>query len=133
MDGGAKGKARGRSKAGAGKGEPIKWRVLTDSYTGADADSGNKTLLFCESGIYAGVPYYDNTTERTIGEETIYPNNYEHSRIRAWLNGLSFQLDTSTNSERGVWTPMPTSRVASITTCTAQMVLLCPRCVSRSS
>ncbi|MBQ7611919.1 MAG: hypothetical protein IJU92_02480, partial [Spirochaetaceae bacterium] len=72
--------------------EPIKWRVLTDNYSG-------KTLIFCESGLMANVPYYDNWNERDIGGSTIYPNNYEHSRIRAWLNGLSFQLGSATNSD----------------------------------
>ena len=73
--------------------EPIKWRVLTDNY------SRNK-LIFCESGIYAGVCYYDQyKVNRDIGGSTIYPNNYEHSRIRAWLNGLEFQLGDATNSD----------------------------------
>ena len=73
--------------------EPIKWRVLTDNYSG-------KKLIFCESGIMADVCYYDGYWgERDIGGSTIYPNNYEHSRIRAWLNGLSFQLGDATNSD----------------------------------
>ena len=73
--------------------EPIKWRVLTDDYSG-------KKLIFCESGLMANVPYYDYYNDtRTIGGYTIYPNNYEHSRIRAWLNGLSFQLGNATNSD----------------------------------
>ncbi|MBR7064332.1 MAG: hypothetical protein IKI31_04215 [Treponema sp.] len=79
--------------------EPIKWRVLTESYTDANSDSGNKTLLFCERGIYAGVKFYDETDTRNIEKQTIFCSNYEHSRMRAWLNGLSFQLDTDTNSE----------------------------------
>ncbi|MBR7064458.1 MAG: hypothetical protein IKI31_04865, partial [Treponema sp.] len=73
--------------------EPIKWRVLTDNYSG-------KKLILCESGIYAGICYYDAyTTNRDIGGKEIYPNNYEHSRIRAWLNGLSFQLRSDTNND----------------------------------
>ena len=73
--------------------EPIKWRVLTDNYSG-------KKLILCESAIYAGICYYDSfRINRDIGGSTIYPNNYEHSRIRAWLNGLSFQLGDATNSD----------------------------------
>ena len=30
--------------------------------------------------------YYNSTTSRTIDEKTVYPNNYEYSDIRAWLN-----------------------------------------------
>ncbi|MBQ7612277.1 MAG: hypothetical protein IJU92_04300, partial [Spirochaetaceae bacterium] len=73
--------------------EPIKWRVLTNNYSG-------KKLILCESAIYAGIFYDDHSLEtRDIGGRTIYPNNYEHSRIRAWLNGLSFQLGSDTNSD----------------------------------
>lgn len=73
--------------------EPIKWRVLTDNYR------GNK-LLFCESGIYSGVCYYDQyNVNRDIGGNIVHPSNYMHSRIRAWLNGLEFQLGDTTNSD----------------------------------
>ena len=75
------------------KEEPIKWRVLTDNYSG-------KKLLVAESGLMASVPYYDqDNINRDIGVNNIYSNNYEHSRIRAWLNGLSFQLNSATNSD----------------------------------
>ena len=77
--------------------EPIKWRVLTDDYSG-------KKLLFAESGLIANVPYYDYddsvyTETRTIDEKTIYSNNYKHSKIRAWLNGLSYNKSGSENSD----------------------------------
>ena len=66
--------------------EPIKWRVLNPN-----AD-GNKILL-TESILTANVAYYDNVN-RTIGEKTIYPNNYEYSNIRAYLNGTANQFVT---------------------------------------
>lgn len=66
--------------------EPIKWRVLTTNYNGT-----GKKLLLAEN-ILINCAYYDYYDEyRTVGETTIYPNNYEHSRVRAYLNGLSYQ------------------------------------------
>lgn len=67
------------------KAEPIKWRVITDDY-------GGKTLLVAEN-ILAALQYYDYDfyENRIINGSTIYPNNYKHSRIRAWLNGLAYQ------------------------------------------
>ena len=72
--------------------EPIKWRVLTNNY------NGNK-LLFAEEGLYAYIAYYSYTSDRTIDEKTIYPNNYKHSKIRAWLNGLNYNKNGSENSD----------------------------------
>lgn len=65
--------------------EPIKWRILTDNY------NGNK-LLFAESVLMANVSYYIQANgERTINDATVYANNYEHSMVRAYLNGLSYE------------------------------------------
>ena len=65
--------------------EPIKWRILTENY------GGNKLLL--AENILAALQYYDYDfyENRIINGSTIYPNNYKHSRIRAWLNGLAYQ------------------------------------------
>ena len=68
--------------------EPIKWRVLTDNYSG-------KKLLLAENILTANVPYYDGTSTRTIEGETVYANNYKHSQIRAYLNGLDYYYGTS--------------------------------------
>ena len=72
--------------------EPIKWRVLTDNYSG-------KKLLLAENVLTANVPYYDynsNSNTRTVGSDTnIYPNNYKYSQIRAYLNGLDYYYDIS--------------------------------------
>lgn len=57
--------------------EPIKW-----------ATNGSK--LIAENGLMANIPYYDDREERLIESEIIYPNNYQHSKIRAFLNGLSY-------------------------------------------
>ncbi len=72
--------------------EPIKWRVLTDNYSG-------KKLLLAENILTANVPYYADESKsntRTVGSDTyIYPNNYKYSQIRAYLNGLDYYYDTS--------------------------------------
>ncbi len=62
--------------------EPIKWRVLTTSYNGT-----GKKLLLAES-ILTNCMYYDYDN---VDRGSVYPNNYEHSRVRAFLNGLSYQ------------------------------------------
>lgn len=85
--------------------EPIKWRILTSNYNG----TGKKLLLAeaaltCESfndtwGDYAmfegvdGKQYYftlDVTLRKRKDGSYIQHNNYEHSRIRAFLNGIAY-------------------------------------------
>ena len=58
--------------------EPIKWRIL---------ESNNGVLKIVSSLIIDNVKFYTSRDERIINEEIIYPNNYEYSSIRAWLNG----------------------------------------------
>ena len=65
--------------------EPIKWRVLTNNYSG-------KRLLLAENTLVA-CAYYDYKDVNRNG--TIYPNNYKESRIRAYLNGLSYSVKQS--------------------------------------
>ena len=84
--------------------EPIKWRVLTNNYNGT-----GKRLLLAES-VLDGQKYYDYDIDKTGLEGTktdkvtyeltefmritekgfIHHNNYEHSRMRAYLNGISY-------------------------------------------
>ena len=74
--------------------EPIKWLVLNPSA------SGNK-ILVAESILTANVVYYDYyNVNRTIEGKTVYPNNYEHSKIRAYLNGLSYAVKASNSAEQ---------------------------------
>ena len=73
--------------------EPIKWRVLTDNYSG-------KKLLLAEN-VLVNCSYYDYINiNRTIGGKTVYPNNYEHSRIRAYLNGLNYEQKEASDAEQ---------------------------------
>ncbi len=67
--------------------EPIKWRILTSDYNGT-----KKKLLLAEK-ILVGGQYYDfSGVPRTIDSVDVFQNNYEHSKIRAYLNGLSYQI-----------------------------------------
>lgn len=70
--------------------EPIAWRVLVKN------DNGNK-LLFAEK-VITNCEYFYTLSNRTIGGKTVYPNNYEHSSVRAFLNGLSYQKSSATQT-----------------------------------
>ena len=74
--------------------EPVKWRVLTNSYSGAK-------LLLAESILTGGVQYYLNTSIHTIGDATVHANNYKYSTIRAWLNGAYEAGDTQDKTHAG--------------------------------
>ena len=60
--------------------EPIKWKVVTYSYSG-------NCLLLAEDILTADVPYYVSIYSRIIAGKTVYENNYKYSTIRAYLNG----------------------------------------------
>ena len=90
--------------------EPIKWRVLTDSYSG-------KKLLLAESILVGGVPYYNASDNRSISGSEVNPANYKYSTIRAWLNGSYESGDTQpmTYSGRGfLQTAFTGSQIAAI-------------------
>ena len=72
--------------------EPIKWRVVTTNF-----NRTGKKLLLAEN-ILINCAYYDGNN-RTIDDNTISGCNYEHSRVRAFLNGLSYNKSGSTNYE----------------------------------
>ena len=74
--------------------EPIKWVILTENYN----DEGKK-LLFSEVPFNSLV-YYNYSADRTDSQNKIIKwNNYEHSRIRAYLNGLGFMIKTGETEE----------------------------------
>lgn len=79
---------------------PIKWRVVTSDYIidGATASKQAK-LLVAENVLVANIPFYDyrNDISRTIDSNTIYPQNYEFSNVRAYLNGISYPTGTTEN------------------------------------
>ena len=77
--------------------EPIVWRVLNKDYA-----STGKALLLAESILTGGIPYYVDTSSRRITEKegfvTVYPNNWQYSTIRAWLNGRYEEKDSQLNT-----------------------------------
>lgn len=71
--------------------EPIKWRVLTES---------NGTYKLLSEFVLDKMSFYGSEQNRTIDGETIYPNNYMYSNVRAWLNsynGASYSVSNYTN------------------------------------
>ena len=75
--------------------EPIKWRVLEKS--------DGSTLLLCDS-IIEGRAYYGSQDTREIGGSTVYPSNYMHSDIRAWLNGTFYSVAFSASEQGNIKT-----------------------------
>ena len=82
--------------------EPIVWRVLTTNYEVPEGGTGGNALLLAEHILTGGVPYYvssdtrEITKEKETGTETVivYPNNWQYSTVRAWLNGRYEANDT---------------------------------------
>ena len=70
--------------------EPIKWRILTDDYSG-------KKLLLAENALINCTYCYYGDVNRNGG---IYPNNYRESMVRAYLNGLSYSVKESNEAEQ---------------------------------
>ena len=57
--------------------EPITWDVLSNN---------NGEYYIVSSVLLDAQCYYNSTSTRTIGGQTIYPNDYKYSDIRTWLN-----------------------------------------------
>lgn len=57
--------------------EPITWNVLSNN---------NGEYYILSSVLLDAHCYYNSKSNRTIDGKTIYPNNYEYSNIRTWLN-----------------------------------------------
>ena len=69
--------------------EPIVWRQL-----------GSSKILFSEKAL-DGVLWYTSSNNRTIGNKTIYPNNYKYSTVRAFLNGSYESGDSQSRTYSG--------------------------------
>lgn len=75
---------------------PIKWRVVDTAYKDANGNVVGK-LLVAENILTANVPYYESQSDHRNGT---YPNNYMHSQIRAYLNGISYNAADSANENK---------------------------------
>lgn len=56
---------------------PIKWRILNET---------EDELMLISEFILDNMEFYHNEKDRVINGKIIYPNNWEHSNIRKWLN-----------------------------------------------
>lgn len=76
--------------------EPIKWRVL-------NASEGKRKIFLAENMLMAGIAFYEYyNISRKIDDKVVYPNNYKHSKIRAYLNGLSYVVREKEGAEQTV-------------------------------
>lgn len=64
--------------------KPIKWRVL---------DESDDQLLLISEEVLDAMEFYNNEKEiRVINDIEVYPNNWEYSNIRKWLNDYFYNL-----------------------------------------
>ena len=82
--------------------EPIKWRVLTKEFDhdGDNDENDKQWLLLAENILVSGIPYYDYYNVYREIDGKVSTNNYEHSRIRAYLNGYKYVYKESETSEQ---------------------------------
>ena len=83
--------------------EPIIWNILS-------IDDGEYLLL--SDLILDARNYYDSQEVRIIDNYYVYPNNYEHSSIRAWLNNEFYFSAFSLNSSYIVTTYVDNSSLS---------------------
>ena len=75
--------------------EPIKWRVLDESFDNDDdSTTPGKWFLHAENALHSNIKYYGSTAVRVLGGNNINANSYEYSNVRAWLNGINNQFVT---------------------------------------
>ena len=79
--------------------EPVKWCVINENYDhDNDSSTPGKRLLLAENSLTGSI-FYESDNNRTIDGNTVYPNDYKHSRIRALINGLTYNNDGVNNTE----------------------------------
>jgi uncharacterized repeat protein (TIGR02543 family) len=89
--------------------EPIKWRVLEEA-------DGTYTLL--SEYIIDKQVFNASLENRTIGDQTIYANNYEHSTIREWLNNAFYNKAFSTPEKGSILTTLVDNSASTTTSST---------------
>lgn len=70
--------------------EAIEWQVISDV---------NGTYCLLSAKLLDAHNYYSNYSNRTIGGNTVYANNYEQSDVRSWLNGYFYNTAFALNNE----------------------------------
>lgn len=81
--------------------EPIKWENISNSYNNTE-----NTLFISKDIIVGGVYYYQDNANRTIDEKTIYPNNYEKSEVREYINSNFLNTAFSLNQKNQIQTTL---------------------------
>lgn len=84
--------------------EPVKWLILEES--------GGKAFLHADIGLDSQA-YYIDCSPYTIDDETVYPNNYAHSSIRAWLNDTFYNTVFNDSEKEIILTTTVDNSVAS--------------------
>lgn len=84
--------------------EPIKWQIL-NAYDG-------KIFLLADMAIDSQ-NYYISTSSREIDGETVYPNNYEYSAIRTWLNDTFYNTAFDDSQKKKILTTTVDNSVTS--------------------
>ncbi|MBQ0003561.1 MAG: bacterial Ig-like domain-containing protein [Treponema sp.] len=81
---------------------PIKWRVADSAYD-VDGNTGTTTgkLLVAENILTGNVLYYAYYKTTDNHRNGTYLNNYMHSQIRAYLNGISYNAEKE--FDEGKW------------------------------
>ncbi len=112
--------------------EPIKWRVVDSDFDhDLNSATGGKKLLVAETILTGNINFYDYDNKMRLNDEqkekyekakasgalklagdlvidiiknagTIYPNNYKHSKIRAFLNGICYEIRPNDAIEQSI-------------------------------
>lgn len=69
--------------------EPITWNILSQR---------DGTYYLVTDKILDAQAFYQSYDRRTIGDATIYANNYEHSDLRTWLNNYFYDVAFNLNA-----------------------------------
>ena len=72
--------------------EPVKW------YVAETKANGEKTLI-SETILMSGIKYSTTDEVRSLDNKTVYPNNYEYSNIRTWLQTVFLSTAFSTEAQ----------------------------------
>lgn len=62
--------------------EPLLWRILKNN---------DDSFLLMSDKLLNSMKYYKDMYQRTIGDNTIFANNYKYSDLRKWLNESFFE------------------------------------------
>lgn len=85
------------------KWEPVNWKIV-------DVKDGKALLI--SSLVLDAQPFYHSTATRP-GSPKIYPNNYEHSDVRTWLNNTFYSKAFALTEQNTIATTMVDNSLAS--------------------